>query len=262
MAATEHVRPLKGGAQAQLMRAADGELYAVKFVNNPQHTRVLANEWIAARLATSLGLPVPGFEQINVAPQLIATSPNLVLRSGSSLLPCSSGLQFGSRFPIQDLRSPIYDCIPPGASSNVQNLRDFAGILMFDKWTCNCDNRQVIYCRADTTRNLRMFMIDQGFCFNAEMWNFPDAPTRGLYYDRAVYSSIKDWQSFEPWLDRLEHLDISTVVAAGSDMPTTWQAAGAPLERLLSTIFKRRFRVRELLWATMRSLIPCFGGRI
>src|SRR3974390_1735701 len=27
----------------------------------------------------------------------------------------------------------------------------------------------------------RTEMIDQGFCFNAGEWNFPDAPLRGLY---------------------------------------------------------------------------------
>ena len=37
------------------MRAADGHFYVVKFQNNPQHLRVLANELLATRLAEKIG---------------------------------------------------------------------------------------------------------------------------------------------------------------------------------------------------------------
>ena len=45
--AVQHVRRMRGGAQAHLMRAADGHFYVVKFQNNLQHLRVLANEFLA-----------------------------------------------------------------------------------------------------------------------------------------------------------------------------------------------------------------------
>jgi glutathione synthase/RimK-type ligase-like ATP-grasp enzyme len=41
------------------MRCSDGHFYVVKFQNNLQHLRVLANELLAARLAEKAGLPVP-----------------------------------------------------------------------------------------------------------------------------------------------------------------------------------------------------------
>ncbi len=49
-----------GGAQSQLMLGADGKFWVVKFQNNPQDVRVLANELIATRLAAAVGLTVPG----------------------------------------------------------------------------------------------------------------------------------------------------------------------------------------------------------
>ena len=49
--AVQHVRRMRGGAQGHLMRCADGNFYVVKFRNNPQHLRVLANEMLATRLA-------------------------------------------------------------------------------------------------------------------------------------------------------------------------------------------------------------------
>ena len=69
--ALEHIRPMRGGSQAQLMRADDGHCYVVKFANNPQHRRVLANEWLAGRLVQALGLPVPPMAMIQVPPVLV-----------------------------------------------------------------------------------------------------------------------------------------------------------------------------------------------
>ena len=41
------LRKMRGGAQSHLIECADGHAYVVKFTNNPQHRRVLPNEWIA-----------------------------------------------------------------------------------------------------------------------------------------------------------------------------------------------------------------------
>ena len=48
--AVQHVRRMRGGAQSHLMRCADGHHYVVKFPNNPQHPRVLVNDWLGTRL--------------------------------------------------------------------------------------------------------------------------------------------------------------------------------------------------------------------
>jgi hypothetical protein len=59
------------------MRCADSNYYVVKFQNNPQHTRVLVNDWLGTRLAEMIGLPVPAAEIVNVHPWLIEHSPEL-----------------------------------------------------------------------------------------------------------------------------------------------------------------------------------------
>ncbi len=56
--AVQQIRRMRGGAQGQLMLGADGHVYVVKFQNNPQHTRVLANELMASRLAAAAGAAV------------------------------------------------------------------------------------------------------------------------------------------------------------------------------------------------------------
>jgi hypothetical protein len=70
--AVQAIRRMRGGAQSQLMLGADGQLWVVKFKNNPQHIRVLANELIATRIAEAIGLPVPQSDVVEVSEWLIA----------------------------------------------------------------------------------------------------------------------------------------------------------------------------------------------
>ena len=69
--AVQHVRRMRGGAQGHMMRCSDGNFYVVKFRNNPQHLRVLANELLATRLAEAAGLPVPPTEVVEVGDWLV-----------------------------------------------------------------------------------------------------------------------------------------------------------------------------------------------
>ena len=64
--ALEVIRRMRGASQPYLLRCADEASYVVKFRNNPQHVRVLANEMLAARLAMLIGLPVadPAFVEV------------------------------------------------------------------------------------------------------------------------------------------------------------------------------------------------------
>src|SRR5215471_20647327 len=95
--AVQHIRRMRGGSQAHLLRASDGHYFVVKFQNNPQHIRVLANEMFATRLAQWLGLPVPRVEVIEVSAWLINNSPELRIEVGGTATSCSSGRQLGSQ---------------------------------------------------------------------------------------------------------------------------------------------------------------------
>src|SRR5712692_10951668 len=89
--AVEFVRPMRGASQPHLIRCDDGENYIVKFQGNPQHVRVLANEMLASRLASLIGLPIPLPAFIEVPGELLARSP--FLESSNFLKYCAPGLQ-------------------------------------------------------------------------------------------------------------------------------------------------------------------------
>ena len=75
--AVQHIRRMRGGAQGQLMLGADGHAYVVKFQNNPQHRRVLANEFLASRLARAAGLTAPDVELVEVSKWLVENTGEL-----------------------------------------------------------------------------------------------------------------------------------------------------------------------------------------
>ena len=198
--AVEHIRRMRGGAQSHLMRCDDGGYYVVKFQNNPQHVRILANEMLGTRLAARLGLPVPRIEVVEVRRELIELTADLVMQLGMGRTPCRAGKQFGSRYPGDPARLAVYDFLPDEQLRETENLADFAGMLVFDKWTCNTNGRQAIFFIEPGRSRYQAMMIDQGFCFNAGEWNFPDAPLRGLYPRHRVYERVTGMDSFEPWL--------------------------------------------------------------
>jgi hypothetical protein len=51
--AVQHIRKMRGGSQAHLLRASDNYFYICKFQNNPQDIRILVNEYLARLTACS-----------------------------------------------------------------------------------------------------------------------------------------------------------------------------------------------------------------
>src|SRR5260370_6412798 len=120
VAAVQHVRRMRGGAQAHLLRAADSHFYVVKFQNNPQHLRVLANELLATRLAERIGLPVPVTEIVQVDEWLIQNTPELRMENGGNSNVCQSGLQFGARYVCGPTDGQVFDYLPESMLASVR----------------------------------------------------------------------------------------------------------------------------------------------
>ncbi len=246
--AIEHIRRMRGGAQPHLLRCSDGGYYVVKFLNNPQHRRILANELLAGRLAARLGLPVPPVAIVEVPRELIEVAGDLVIQLARSRQPCLPGRHFGSRYPGDPADVAVYDFLPDELLLEVENRQDFWGMLVFDKWTCNTDSRQVVFYRPAGSGRFRALMVDQGFCFNAQEWNFPDAPLRGLYARSCVYRGVQGMEAFAPWLERLERLDAAILGEIAEEIPPEWYEDDREgLERLLEQLLRRRQRVPELI---------------
>ncbi|PYY04719.1 MAG: phosphatidylinositol kinase [Acidobacteria bacterium] len=244
----QHLRPMRGGAQSHLMFADDGHYYVVKFQNNPQHIRVLANELIATRIAERVGLPVPIMEVVEVSSWLIENTPDLRIRIGSSSIPCQHGLALGGRFVLGPLEGQVFDYLPASALDRVRNLDAFAGMLALDKWTCNSNGRQAVFWKKTRDKKYTATFVDQGYCFNAGEWSYPDSPLRGVYPRNEVYADVRGWESFEPWLSRIENIDPAILWEIAESVPPEWYGSAVDdLEHLIEGLIKRRTMVRDLI---------------
>jgi hypothetical protein len=254
------VRKMRGGAQGHLLEASDGCFYVVKFLGNPQHWRVLTNELVAGIILKYLQISSPETMLVEITPAFLRENPDVFLVSGNRRIEVEPGWHFGSRFPGDPATIAVYDFVPDSLLGQVNNLKDFLGCMVFDKWTGNADGRQSIFLRAPLAEwfpeqrihpqklGFLTLMIDNGFVFNGPHWEFVDAPSYGLYMRRFVYNGVTSLEDFEPWLTRVEHFPDEVLDRAMRSIPPQWIAGEElALEQLLERLMKRRNKVRGLL---------------
>lgn len=250
--ATQCLRRMRGASQPHLMRAADGNLYVVKFQNNPQGVKILANEMLGASLARLLGLPIPPVAVIEVKQKdMIFLSECMFIELARCRVPCQPGLCFGAQFRL-DGKSWLPDEITP---ESIANPEDFLGMLVFDKWTGNIDNRQVtLLPNEEDHSSYKALMIDQGYCFGGVEWILRDGPLHGVARFPRIYESVTGVEDFEPWLTRLEHeITFGMLRHAAEAVPPGWYLYYEDaLNELIWRLNERRARVRGLLRETFR----------
>ncbi len=265
------IRKMRGGAQAHLIEGEDGAFYVVKFTNNPQHRRILVNEWLACAFLRFLQIHVPDTALIELTRDFLDNSPEVYLSIGSRKEPVPAGIHFGSRLSVHPDRVAIFDFLPDKLLTKIENRIDFLGTLIFDKWVGNTDTRQAVFFRAkaktwtplrgETPARIGFFaqMIDHGYAFNGPHWQFQDSPIQGLYFRTSVYDEAHSLDSFQPWLSIVENFPTEVVDAAWKEIPREWLAGDEEeLERMLETLLKRRSHVARLLSEVRRQHSKAF----
>jgi len=256
------IRKMRGGAQAHLIEAADGHCYVVKFLNNPQHRRILVNEWIASVFLRYLGISTPEAAVIRVTQEFLDQNPDVHFQLGTHREPVELGWHFGSRFPGDPARLVVYDFLPDTLLAQVENRAEFLGMLVFDQWMGNADSRQAIFFRARLREWLPAHeahpqrlgfvaqMVDHGFAFDGPHWRFGDSPLQGLYFRPGVYTGVRGLDDFQPWLDRIVHFPEAVVDQALKQIPAAWVAGDEDsLNQLCESLLRRRKRVVDLIQA-------------
>ncbi len=255
---------MRGGAHSHLMHCSDEAPYVVKFLNNPQHPRVLVAEYFGTKLAALLGLPVPECALVEVTEDLIEETPGLtVISIGGELVPCLPGIQFGSKFVGGFFPGMTQDYLPENLLAKVMNLQDFVGALVFDKWTHNDDGRQAVFHKRLRQRRYTAAFIDQGYCFGAGSWEFKDAPLKSTYARNLPYAEVSGWKSFEPWLSRMKNLEEQAVWEIARTVPLEWYGGLVhEIEALVEKLMQRRADVAELIDSFRKSSRNPFPGWI
>ena len=253
------IRKMRGGAQAHLLEASDRHFYVVKFLNNPQHRRILVNEWIAATFLEYLGVAGPPAAMVRISESFLAENPETYLQLGRDRRGVVPGWHFGSRFPGDPARTVVYDFLPDSLLEKVENLPQFRAVLAFDKWMGNADARQAIFFRASLKEprpvgsepgrlGFVAQMMDNGYVFEGPHWRLTESPLQGMYFRPLVYRAVRGLGDFEPWLERIRHFPEDVVDQAVRQIPPGWlEDDGPALDALLNRVMKRRGRVADLI---------------
>ena len=209
---------------------------------------MLANEWLATRLAEEIGLPVPETAVVEVGEWLVRHTPGLNIQLEHMTIRCEPGLQFGSRYVVDPLEGQVLDYLPTETLDRVRNIESFAGMLAVDKWTGNTDGRQAAFWRHSREKKYTVSFIDQGYCFNAGEGTFPNYPLRGVYARNEVYVGVRGWESFEPWLSRIEKMEEEVMWRIAQDIPPDWyRGEWSAMEKLIADLITRQEKVRDLI---------------
>jgi hypothetical protein len=267
--ATRLIRKMRGAAQAHLLECDDGHSYVVKFQNNPQHRRILVNEWLASSLLAYLQISTPEIAIVHVTPEFLALYPDVHIQLRSSHLAIEPGQHFGSRYPCNPSEAMVYDFLPDVLLDRVVNINEFLGALVLDKWTGNGDARQAIFGRFRTQRSsvlghqrppgFSASMIDQGYAFGGSQWTFSESPLQGLYFRPMVYRNVRSLDDFQPWLDRVVHFPETVLDIARTQIPPKWILGDkAALDALLKKLIARCKRVPDLIEDSIRARVNPF----
>ena len=209
---------------------------------------------LATNLGLALGLPMPQVAVIEVSDWLIEHTEDLRISLGGAKIPCLSGRQLGSVYVGCESPAMTLDYLPRELLQGVRNLSDFARVLVLDKWTCNSAGRQAIFSKAASRQRYTATFIDQGYCFNAGEWTFPDSPLRGAYANNCVYEGVVGWEAFEPALTRAEEMDADAIWRCAAEIPEEWYEGDRDgLDRLVETLHYRREAIRKLICEFRRS---------
>ena len=130
--AVAHISQVRGGSQARIMLGDDGKRYVVKLQGNPQCTRVLANDYLACRMARMIGLNRAGAGR---CPSRREDNPGAANRLHPGWPRGSSALGIAVWFCPSDWRG-LGLAVRIDARAH-QESSGFAGVLAFDKWTGN-----------------------------------------------------------------------------------------------------------------------------
>ena len=262
---------MRGGAQGHLVEAEDGHCYVLKPKNNPQHRRILVNEWVSSVFLRYLRVASPETAVLILAPTVLSQSPKFNIQLGTRTVAIEPGWHFGSRFPGDPATVSVYDFLPDSMLDGIANPHDFLGALVFDKWISNADARQAIFLRANvkTVRpsgeqtaarpGFAALMIDHGFCFQGPNWNFINSPPQGLYHRRGIYSFVTGWASFELWIEWVRNFPEEVADEALRQIPETWLEGDYDnLVAMLEKLMDRRKRVADWIDEVRRDRINPF----
>jgi hypothetical protein len=245
-----HRGTVPGGASLPQFFEIEGVgLAAVKFLQNPQGPRVLANELIGFGLASLLGLEHPNVGIVEIETKILSGGSLLVNVEGEQYL-FEPGLHFYSQWLSDvDILNPL-DLEKIGVSQNPDMLSGVVLLdLLLDNWDRKPTNINLLLTRERGRQRLKL--IDLGLAFGGPLWTlgnlqphpqfgyFPPLNEPLRYKNLSLLLKTIKKEDFTPYLSRLEYVTRASLETIIKGIPDAWEITSEERLGLLNCIMER-----------------------
>ncbi|MFY0760029.1 HipA family kinase [Metabacillus dongyingensis] len=252
----KYLKTLEGN-YAQLFLFSDGKQYVVKFhMVRKYRKREIVNEWLTAKLVHLLDLPGLPIKVVHMPEDSLAEIP--AFRNSSYM----QGNHLAFPF-LTNVKSYTELSMPP-QKENLVNMKDLAGMLVFDQWVNNNDrSRTNILFEEKENETYFFWMIDHGRCFPGMYeWNEDTLSKEPVY---RVNMPVYKWASsllMDPLLlydfsEKMRNVKKEDIRAILAEIPSDWNVTKQEKEKLLA--FLKREGLHELPKLIMDANSEYFG---
>jgi hypothetical protein len=250
------VRKVSGGSQPILAEASDGELYIVKFSDNPQGPNLLFNENMGRELYRVAKIPVPCCRQLLITSSFIEQNPTCWMETQEGRRRPSAGLCFGSLF-LGGKGVRLYELLPGSYYKRVTNLESFWHAWLLDACASHADNRQALFVPGIKSALSAVF-IDHGCMFGGPDGKLYPSFNASRYLDPRVYPGVGA-KHIKRLSRSIVSLDVDHVWLQVKELPDEWVTPSA-LRRLSESL--SAISCSHTIESTLEGLLEsCIGAQ-
>lgn len=246
-----------GATLPQLFRANDRNFYVVKLQNNQLGSKVLANEFLAAKLGEILGLCFPAGRSIQIEKETIRQSWKLR----------ELGIAAGRHFASQYLNHTEYLC--ENNLLKATNITEMAGTLLFDYMFHNADrtnNKKNLLLRKEET-GYKIYAIDNSHLFRSARWTVDHLNNIARIirvYCRCSYGLLlRNWLSpvdFLPYVKKVQEISYKTIQKVVAEIPEEWLPDDKERQVLIHYIVLRKDMAEDICEVLYKQIPKSRGG--
>ena len=238
----KYVQALRGGT-AHVILFNDGKEYVVKWFGvKKERGKEVVNEYVVAKLAQLLSLPIIPFKLVYIPEDFLKKTPELQQKKHNYI----SGYHFGcvyikNSIPFEDVR------FTPPSPQEVNNRNQLAGLTVFDQWLNNSDRgtMNVILERLDDD-SYYVHMIDHGRCFpGGYQWSpqtLNNEPAYNFHWPfyKWVYTTLNDTQELTSYIDKIIDFPNEKIYEVMASIPDEWNVSTEERDALYHFLLKQK----------------------
>lgn len=254
---------IKNGCTKPYYVMCDDDIYVVKFMQNPEGLRVLANEYIGAKIAEILHLPL-------ASPSIVEVDDDFVTHYGKQIsLHVGEEISAGIHFGTKKVKK-IYPITNSAMLQAARNIDIIPEVVLFDHWICNTDRESNGGNLLFDASKMEVVVIDHTHAFDlGPIWTATDLRQRigegfrpfnmsGFVYKKLVLH-IKGNNPFHRILDKMSRVTDDHLWDIISTVPLEWGVTEEEKAVLHSYLCDRLSRIEQVL-PLLKPVLPFWKG--